>query len=1099
MRRLLLVLCCLVLSSVLWAQEIPKLGLLSGSVKFDDGTPVSNQPVIVSVEAAPHPAAYTFPTNAKGEFSGVVLLGKATITCMNASKEVTVTDNNDGVRAEIVLEMKGVFLEIAGVGNARALNISASFTTPDRAQDTAALQLSPTRYWYPTVPPTATEFVVQVMHPLGPFTRRWPLDAKAKSSHFVLALPSPVEVKITVMDENGKPMPNANLQSNVDTLNPDGTIRNKRNYFFQTSDAGVGSLSLPSGSYTVRLRNGDLLGVPLTVKVPDDQPTFSVEYTLSAGKPRKVTQTIFTVENAPAAGARVSCCYIWKGRIEVRTATADAAGKVVWEALPPTPATVWGAGIPLGQMKGDETEISKPLPTIPMDNNRTQFNLSVKCTNVPADATRLSAITTISDRRRSDQTYSGDVKTGEITVWGNLPQSHLALFVLADGTPPRFATLDLYLPDVDQQMQMQMGNMGRNTPTLDLALSDGALLTCGFTSEDGAPIAALNRLGVQVEKTDRPLPGLASEQTMRAAGMLTPLPDGAGHYRIALPGAGTYRLLVDLFDGAAPAPPQLRVAVKEGANEATIKLPAPLATVPGGTTFSWYTPTAPAEPRSLTTAATGDQIPIFGPREALLYAWYRPAPNRLVMLRKDATGLVQQELHLRAMSLKTDGNGANLHPLFPSRYNNYNPGSDRPNATEVQGAPVQSREMEANLWTTTYLVTHNMNGACQPLTVPPTGPTALTIPTPVDPGPYMRNTTDQPVEFVFPPFEKPKARNQPPPPILYTIDGQQMGRIDYYQPADAPIHLNLSIPRNAARITFYSPGTGVISDIAIPAFDPANGQMRTVTLPGWQDGAEVSGTLLHANGTPWAKQTLMFQFPTDTRHGYQDDTRIDTDDAGKFTVKGAPPGVVSISPTPANRMYNGDPFAGWALLVPKTGLKDVTLRQSNTPFVAEFLGQQWGVNAAWWLPDTGAPEPLPVSRNTGMISSYRTPVGPGRIWLSASDGSGGLERSAQPGSAQIILTLGGQNRAFPCALGLYLPLDQPLPQGVSLIGQGAFAGITVDYSNVAWHPVALLKSYVAQIDAVPAGKWLVRLTSMHGTSEQSVEVGENGAELHIKP
>jgi len=1116
MRHLVILLFLAAITAGAWSDELPAFGTLAGSVKMENGDPLPNLTVNVTVEAVPPPAPYTFTTNAKGEFAGLVRIGKAHVTAEGVTKDVVVTDDANGARVEIVIGQDGIIIVVAGQDNVTLQNPQAMIRTTNGMDYVPVRTLGTNRYWIRPLPANATDFALRALLNYAFIQSRWKLEGEKKFYQFTYTPPKPVRLEITVLDANDKPVPQMQYRGSLACQTPVGdeefnfsrNMGNNNDFFNMTDTAGKIPLLVAPGRYALRLFNPQgRAGRPLAITVPDDKPFIAVSYSNGKNTARTVTQTVFTVDNKPAPGAKVSAVFLQQDNIVRRDATANAEGQVVWENLPSVKTIVWGAGILPGVMQGDETLITAPLPPVIPERNMYR-SFRVKCENLPPDMTRVVAAYVSGGNENNN--YTNAQNGGILQISGN-PGAKFSLLVLADGAMPRIGAIDdLYFPYFDDD---------NGNPQLTVSLTDCAIVKCGFTTEDGTPVPALSRLGILPLKPVRAISGLLNNNMVKEAGLCLPLAEAGGKYRIALPAAGQYRLLVDLYDSAVKPLPQLLITAKEGVSEMTIKLPPPLATVPGGAVISWLTACAPGVSRQLTAAASADQMPIFGPREDLLCLWYRPAPNRLAVLSPDAQGLHRQELSLRTLRLKSADpdatNGGNrwfLHALFPaSRYGYGRGADDRPSETEINTVSIPRDNYEVNIWNSTYLTSRNNAAPFSPLTVPAAGPVeiAVKLPDPQQSAMMRRDEDYIGLRFIFPPFEYEKARNTRNGygrnMISYTCD--VLGNQNMSDQID-PISLgrnngnerNVTVPRKAGKISFYWPGYGTITDVALPAHADGNDGEAPITLPAWTDGVSVSGTLLNTDGTPLAKKAfqVMVKSPGQSRYGDRASVILTTDDAGKFVIKGLPQGVIEVYPNTPNEGFNSD-IGGWAYSVPADGLRNLVLRKTDNPVQLNWRTGRQQDQMLWWLLEDGAPQPLPISGMYGQQRLYQPLVGTGYLWSISPDGRGFLERMTLPAGNSISLTDDGNTTTSP--LGLYLPLNPATnpPQRISLCGQGSRAGLSVDFVNLRWQPVALLDSLVTQIDAVPPGKWLLRVRSDGKITEYPVEIGETGAAVHLKP
>jgi hypothetical protein len=315
-----------------------------------------------------------------------------------------------------------------------------------------------------------------------------------------------------------------------------------------------------------------------------------------------------------------------------------------------------------------------------------------------------------------------------------------------------------------------------------------------------------------------------------------------------------------------------------------------------------------------------------------------------------------------------------------------------------------------------------------------------------------------------------------------------------------------ALPAHARTMSLQWLGVGVMRHVPLPqpALDP-DGKMRVprtvLMLPRWEPGATVSGSVLGADGQPLVKATLLIGTRLYwTSVGDQETVQLATDARGRFSVQGVLPGTLFIAPFLGQRSQT----AGWTLTVPEAGLKDITLRIAANPLVISPLNRAAPANQeqqrAWWFPDGGTPSRLPISM--GICASQELPEGSGWLWM-----TGGIRGQADYYYLRLRRTdmPGVSYRAdqpFPGgpSLGLTFPFDPRagMPGGVTLVGEGARAGVSATFADMFWQPCPMLGLTVAQITAVPPGQYRIIVETCRGPVEAPVTVTPFGGSVSLR-
>ena len=182
---------------------------------------------------------------------------------------------------------------------------------------------------------------------------------------------------------------------------------------------------------------------------------------------------------------------------------------------------------------------------------------------------------------------------------------------------------------------------------------------------------------------------------------------------------------------------------------------------------------------------------------------------------------------------------------------------------------------------------------------------------------------------------------------------------------------------------------------------------------------------------------------------------------------------------------------GWMVKVPEAGLTGITLRAKATAVCDYAPGLENRDNQCWWKALGG--KPVRAAMRYREMASFDFDPGAGELWLIADrHGRTCYQRTTLSTTDQYIPA----DHPGP-SLGLLFPLpaDLRMPGKVTLIGKGGWAGVQVEFSDLAWFPSTALNLIVGQVDAVPPGDWLVRVETAKGIVEKTVTVTEAGGEM----
>lgn len=1085
----------------LFAQDAAgdEFGFIQGVVKFTDGSPVPNTPVTVTVNGKALPPQIT--TDATGTFNQMVPAGTATVTVEGVTKTVQVVA---GEQKTLAIEVKqtGVIIAVsyADKSAADSVTLAAAYKSPaGNKQDLQAAKLTPGHFLFRDVPATATELsvIAREYNSTGNVAKRqqWTFTKAEELRQLTMTLDKPVKVSLLVLDADEAPIANTRINGTMtykvlqvpfwDTGgNPRGDYSNQMNLSGRTTDA-TGTIDLGTWapiSCEITLRTDKQAGGTTKFDIKSDGTPQQLKYVLNL-KPRTVTQTVFNADGTPAPNTPVNISYCWMSNIVLAQTTTDAKGKAIWKDLPPVRAIVWGDGVPAGVIPADAQTITTPLPVPVADNNR-NFQFQVQITNPGATAMRASYISHTGNNNGggnsgeasfdpTDDNKASEFRLGTFWVSGG---SSFTLVAVVTGAQPRIATLDnIYLPYVDGDNQQNI---------LSLELRPATVLRGKLLTKNG-PLNGLNQLKIiPISQTGMPSITVSPSEQRRLS-VLTPALQPDGSFSAILPGAGQYQLVVDLYDESTNPPADMLIDVPASGKDVTITLPEPFLKVPPGTQVNWVTRQAPAAPRTLVAAAYGSPMPILGPSDQILALWFRPSPDKLVIWN----GLThsQQVLTLRAAVVSvvntTDHRSLNtlyLLPLLPNGNSYWSTDNVPRAASETQTTPLTEQGICPAIWASKYLVPTALAGMATrytPIEIPADGPRdiAMTVDTNAS-LPFNHHS----IRLKLLQGDIEQLRKGGTDRILTTCDTALLVNTDRYLNAwGLNGNQNYEVPLDAKTITLAWPGVGVAQDIPIP-----DGENPTVAIPVWNPGASIAGKILLANGAPYANKPV-----TVRNSGVTDSSaalRLTTDAQGGFTAKGLLPGMVTVFIE--NNYDQENAYGGWVVDVPKDGVKNLTLHIAAAPVRLNFNGS---ANIAWWFPDKGQPQLLPVLYSSCAAHD----VASGSGWLWWADGSRGTAQYTR-----FNLTAGqqylqyDQNTNSGPSLGLYFPLDliKGMPGAVTLLGLDDRAKLQVRFSQMDWKPSTILNKVVAQINAVPPGKYRVLVETLSGTAETTVTITNNG-------
>jgi len=869
----------------------------------------------------------------------------------------------------------------------------------------------------------------------------------------------------------------------------------------RTDQNGVFRTTLPPGELTIVAR-----GIKTTVTLVGGQETAKEIQVPARGQLRDVTLTVRTADGKPDAGATVSASYLADGKIQIRRAITDAKGVIVWKDLPAVRVIVWGPTLPAGVIAVDATTVTTPLPT-PIAEG--VYSVDFTMTNPGDQPTRISW----QMKRPGDRDFGGGYSAesfyntpqpGEairVTQRYNLAAGQLFSFSFFTRTdPPRLYYLqDAYAPYLDDTGDIAYPFTATEAPGGHIRL----------LTKDGKPSIGVSQFAL-APMGEQGLPPILSILAQSAGVFYDPSDNGDGSYTVCVPAPGRYRLLLDLFDQFTSPPKDFILDLREGMKEITITLPQPLVTVPGGTEVNWVTINGPADAHRLLVAAHAPSVPVYGPGSQILALWYRPAPDRLVLFNA-VDGSKPKTLTLRNAKLllqNQDGTrysnaSARLAPLMPVTMRELNA---NPNATPARNTMPEvtwtnltatTGKVRMNLWPGTYLLSFDSGNRprFQTVEIPEIGTDPVVVK--YDAAQYAGGNGYIPSRSLRLKFPKAdyEAMRKVNSQLSYFTDNNLNQRQSLYTGYLTREESSISVPADAHTVTFYWPGAGLIRSIAIPE-GGGNNETPLITLPDWDAGAVVTGMVLMPDGKPYARQSLT---SGTNLASYNNQVRLQTDENGKFTLKGVLPGMLCLTSEGGVRQ------GSWVLQVPEKGLTDVILRMAENPVrlnlntliygsLNTYFSSGEGAAALWWFPDGAKPVVLPL-RSYYESTYHDFASGSGALW--AVDNTNGCAVYAR-----VSISPGNNDfRPAPTmpSLGIYFPLDlvAGLPGAVTVAGLDNLDGVVATFPTFNWQANIILKRYVGQIYALPPGKYKVTVNTARGKVESTATIGEFGGCLEL--
>jgi hypothetical protein len=819
--------------------------------------------------------------------------------------------------------------------------------------------------------------------------------------------------------------------------------------------------------------------------------------------PRQVTHRVFAPgTRTPVPEARVYASYCWETKAVLAEATADREGQVVWSSLPPVRVIVWGPKVAPGVIEPTVTDTRDPLPAPEADSRTVFVSISLPDLDIPG-----KQIITLLTRE------NGKSQLGHATdAFGSLdqPKRHtislhtpsgtpVSVFAVANTAPCRWMRLETYyVPYLPTRLK------GATCP---LTWQTGITVRGRFVAPNNLAIHGFSRaIAVPVD-----VPSLPTEYQYQAymnqplaANMLHLSVKRGGAFTLSVPLPGTYRFLIDLFDAAMPP---LTVTVTHDAEGQVVNLPEPVITAPANAELIWYRKGAPFTPhRMRVVGRPGQIVPVFGPIDHLLVCWYYL--DRETMVLWNALDLQpQRTLKLMRLNLQLPGNVGMakrclfpLMPYVPPGYAYSHTNSFFKELGDLQLKDVGQTESLVSVWPVTTLLgyydgtdhSYRLLGAITARDndtvripalpsfnelsfAPKTIPVALRFATTDNDDALRKIGAKQVLLVKHPSGDEALVSNNS---LSFTAPSWHQMR-----ESDRMLQLNWL---GVGEITYTHPLS------ITPTAE------RTMQLPAWQPGSVISGEVQNADGTPFARGTIhLLQgrdrfVPSVQREAYTfggagRELELVTDDQGRFTARGCYDGLIKII---AYRTGTSSPIGAWIKKI-ENHRATVQLRIPTQQGSVTFFDCDNGIHgAAWWIPDTqGYPWPLCMEINTLYENFVRRSSG--YLWI--FDGLIGRSYYLRSIPGQKILPATAQPHA---GLALYFPLNTNfLPGAVRL--RHYREPMEVVFPRPRWQPASLLNASVAQIDAVPPGRYRLTVDTTAGQVIEEIEVEEYGTDIFL--
>ena len=925
----------------------------------------------------------------------------------------------------------------------------------------------------------------------------------------IMTVPALGMVALRICDDQGIPLPNTKLAYASVKIKAETEFQSSTIIIDEPMTDAEGKLTIgllgEGKQYGLTVRTVEATGgaCPFTVyeKGKADPP----DYVLRLGV-RDVKQRVFTKDGVPAVNAVIRLSCSWNNRITLREAVTDANGDVVWEALPPAPAMVWGPDIPVGELPADAKLVTIPLPApvdCPSDAYAFTFTFNTARNDllgmidryafrgilipeykeypidilpemaVPTDNTRITPVRII-----------GICKVG----------TPVRMLLWTTKAPIRYAMLtDFYPP--------------RGGGEFVIPAAAPLIAQLQLLSPTGQPIPALNRFQV-LPDADNGLTGILDDNQSGADQLPAPKMMGNGIYEVSLPCPGAYRICLDGYRNTMSAPTALRFTITPNPGLIKISMPAPLALVPPGTQISCLPYSSPMTPEIYIAPPGAAQVPIYVDKQTLLAYWYRVTPDTLTFWSAADTQQTARELPLRAITLTVAHADRDMKvpilllPLLPTPDDKPVVSKRRHSEAHALATPLTlNTPTQLLLWPGEYIICRQddmqtLISFTVPAEILPNENLTIVLPSLVRDGLFTEMTARY-LTITLP--EDTHAKGIRGNLRVTDSTGTYCNIVKEFATRANRQVLRLTIPHTVRSLTLQHLGGGVAADI-----DVSDKTLRDVTIPTWDTGVPFSGTITKADGTPYTK-SLMVTIPAGLS------AKISTNAQGHFSVPGVLPGILSLTLAEV-------PMVTWQIDIPATGKTDIQLavpmKVTSISIERPAMRIQSPARTAqsqksciWWLP-SDALTAVYINGDTTYNTEFdfaTMPHGDGWLWriIDEIHGQSIAQRFTVHPRDDVMAPHGNYIRysdvpAGP-TLGIILPYkpDVNRPGAISITGQKNRTGASMYVSEPQWTVNPMLKCISTTLQGVPPGEYQVKILTQDAIIEKTVTVTEAGGSLNL--